>query len=55
MLALYGVYELARGLVAGDAADADRHANRLVALEPSLHLLLEANVQRAHALPGLTG
>jgi PAP2 superfamily len=56
VLALYGVYELARGLVAGDAADADRHANRVVALERSLHLLLEANVQRAaHDLPGLTG
>jgi hypothetical protein len=55
VLALYGVYELARGLVVGDTHEADRHARRLVALERPLHLLFEANVQRAaHALPGLT-
>lgn len=55
VLALYGLYELARGLVVGDAEEADRHAQRLVALERSLHLFVEANVQRAaHALPGLT-
>jgi hypothetical protein len=56
VLALYGLYELTRGLVVGDADVAAAHANRLVALERSLHLLFEANVQRAaHALPGLTG
>jgi PAP2 superfamily len=55
VLALYGLYELARGLVVGDAEEADRHAQRLVALERSLHLFVEANVQRAaQALPGLT-
>jgi hypothetical protein len=55
VLALYGLYELARGLVVGNAAEADRHAHRLVALERSLHLFLEANMQHAaHALPGLT-
>jgi len=55
VLALYGLYELARDLVVGDAAEADRHAHRLVALERSLHLFLEATVQRAaHTLPGLT-
>jgi hypothetical protein len=44
VLALYGLYELARGLLVGAAAQADRHAHRLVAL-----------VQRAaHAFPGLT-
>ena len=32
VLALYGFYELARGLVVGDAAEADRHAHRVVAL-----------------------
>jgi hypothetical protein len=54
VLALYGIYELARGLVVGNAAEADRHAHRLVALERSLHLFLEANVQHAaHAFPGL--
>src|SRR5919197_6424872 len=55
VVTLYGLYELARGLVVGDAERADRHAQRLVALERSLHLFLEANVQRAaHPLPGLT-
>jgi PAP2 superfamily len=55
VLALYGLYELARGLLVGDAAQADRHAHRLVALERSLHLFLEAHVQRAsNAFPGLT-
>ncbi len=55
VLALYGLYELARGLVVGDAGEADRHARRLVALERSLHLLFEANVQHAaRAMPGLT-
>ena len=56
VLALYGLYELTRGLVVGDADVAAAHANRLVAVERSLHLLFEANVQRAvHALPDLTG
>ena len=55
VLGLYGLYELARGFVVGDAAEADRHALRVVALERSLHLFLEPNVQHAvHALPGLT-
>jgi hypothetical protein len=55
VLALYGLYELARGVVVGNSAAADRHARRLVALERSLHLFVEANVQRAaHDLTGLT-
>src|SRR5947199_6801655 len=54
-LTLYGLYELARGLVGTDTAEADAHAQRLVALERSLHLFVEANVQRAvQTLPGLT-
>ena len=54
-LTLYGLYELARGLVGGDTAEADGHAHRVVALERSLHLFVEANVQRAvQTLPGLT-
>jgi hypothetical protein len=56
VLALYGLYELARGLVVGDAAVADRHAHELVALERSAHLFVEGNVQRAaQAFPGLIG
>src|SRR2546423_14852864 len=54
-LTLYGLYELARGLVGTDTAEADAHAHRLVALERSLHLFVEANLQRAaHTPPCLT-
>jgi hypothetical protein len=56
VLTLYDIDELARGLVVGNAAEAHDHAHRLVALERSLDLFLEANVQRAaDALPSLTG
>jgi PAP2 superfamily len=56
VVALYGVYELARGLVVGDTKEADRHADQLVALERSLHLFVEGKVQHAaDALPGLAG
>jgi len=52
-LTLYGLYELARGLVA-DRAEADAHAHRLVAVERSPHVFVKANVQRAvQTLPGL--
>jgi PAP2 superfamily len=55
VLALYGLYEGARGLVVGNAAEAERHALRLAATERSLHLLLEVKLQSAvHMLPGLT-
>jgi hypothetical protein len=55
VLVLYGLYELARGLVVGDAGDADGHAHRVVAIERWLHLFAEANVQHAvRALPGLS-
>ena len=55
VLGLYGVYELARGLVVGDARDADHHARQVVAVERWLHLFLEANVQHAaRSLPGFT-
>ena len=56
VLGLYGLYELARGLVVGQTAEAELHAHRLVALERSLHVFHEATVQRAaHELPGLVG
>jgi len=35
VLVLYGLYELARGMVVGNAAEAVRHARQLVALERS--------------------
>jgi len=55
VLILYGLYELARGLVVSDGREADHHAHRVVALERWLHLFREANVQHAaRALPGLT-
>src|SRR5207244_5050117 len=51
VLVLYGLYELARGLVVGDTAEADGPAHQLIAIERSLHLFLEANVQQAaHAV-----
>jgi hypothetical protein len=54
VLALYGLYELARGLVVGDRLDALRHAGQVVALERSTGLFVEEPVQdTAHALPGL--
>jgi hypothetical protein len=54
-LTLYGLYELTRDLVVSDSAQADAHAHRLVALERSLHLFVESNVQRAvQGLPGVT-
>ncbi len=55
VLGLYGLYELARGLVVSDAREADHHAHEVVTLERWLHLFREANVQHAaRALPGLT-
>jgi PAP2 superfamily len=54
VLFLYGLYEVARGLVVGNAAEAERHARQLAATERSLHLLVEAKLQSAvHVLPGL--
>lgn len=56
VLGLYGAYELARGLVAGNAAEAERHARELVSLERALHVFGEAGVQHAAgAVPGLIG
>ena len=56
MLALYGLYELSRGFVVGDAAEARRHALEVVAIERRPHVLLEADVQHAaRVIPGLEG
>ncbi len=56
VVTLYGVYELARGLVVVNTREADRHADQLVALERSLHLFVEGRVQHAaDAVPGLAG
>ncbi len=56
VVTLYGVYELARGLVVFNTREADRHADQLVALERSLHLFVEGRVQHAaDAVPGLAG
>ena len=54
VLALYGVYELARGRVVGDASEAVHHARQITTLERSMGLFVEAQVQdAAHTLPGL--
>jgi hypothetical protein len=56
VLALYGAYELTRGFVVGDGAEARRHALQVAAIERWPHLLLEADVQHAARLvPGLEG
>jgi hypothetical protein len=55
VLALYVVYEAARGLVVGDPREAVRHARELADLERSLHVFVEGHVQHAaHALPGVS-
>ena len=54
VLTLYGLYELARGMVVGNAAEAVRHARQLVTLERSTGLFIEERMQDAtHAFPGL--
>ena len=54
VLVLYGLYELARGMVVGNAAEGVRHAGQLVTLERSTGLFIEERMQdAAHAFPGL--
>src|SRR5215471_5653123 len=54
VVGLYATYELERGLVAGDGVEAEHHARRVVALERSLHVFVEGDVQRfAHHVPAL--
>jgi len=56
VLGLYAVYEATRGLVAGDAQVALRHARDIVSLERSVHVFVEEPVQHAAlAVPGLIG
>jgi hypothetical protein len=56
VLALYGLYEATRGLIAGDRASAVRNAHAVASLERSLHVFVEARVQdAARSLPGLIG
>jgi len=54
VLGFYALYEVSRGLVVGDEQAAVQHARAVVALERSLHLFVEHDVQRAaYAVPGL--
>ncbi|HET9322452.1 MAG TPA: phosphatase PAP2 family protein [Gaiellaceae bacterium] len=54
VLAVYGAYELSRGLVVGNAGAAVQHAHELTTLERSLGLFVEQQVQdTARTLPGL--
>jgi hypothetical protein len=56
VVGVYAAYEATRGLVAGDAHVALRHAQDVVSLERSLHVFVEGHVQRAaQAVPGLIG
>jgi hypothetical protein len=52
----YALYEAARGLVAGNAEPAMRHAHEIISLERALHVSVEGWVQqRAETVPGLLG
>jgi PAP2 superfamily len=56
VLGFYALYETSRGLVAGGPAIAVHHAQMIASLERSLHIFVEADVQRAAgALPGAIG
>lgn len=56
VLALYAVYEAARGVVVGDRRIAVDHARSVAALERSLNVFVEPHVQAAAGLiPGLIG
>ena len=54
--AVYGIYELSRGLLVGGAQTAIRHATDIATLERSIYLFIERDLQRgAHSIPGLLG
>jgi hypothetical protein len=54
--AVYAIYELSRGLLAGDPPTAIRHATDIATLERSIHLFIERDLQRwAHSIPGVLG
>jgi hypothetical protein len=56
VIGVYAAYEATRGLVAGGAHVALRHAQDIVSLERSLHIFVEDSVQHAAlAVPGLIG
>jgi hypothetical protein len=56
VLGVYAMYEATRGLAAGGAHVARRHAQDVVSLERSLHIFVEGPVQDAAlAVPGLVG
>jgi len=56
VLGLYALYQTTRGVVAGDRTVAVDHARTIAALERSLHVFHEAQVQSlARDVPGLLG
>jgi hypothetical protein len=56
VVGFYALYDGTRGLVAGDADLAGRHADQVINLERSLHAFVEGDVQDAvHAVPGFAG
>ena len=55
-VAVYGIYEICRGVFAGDAPAAIRHARDVATLERSVHLFIERDLQRwAHSIGGMLG
>lgn len=56
VLVFYGLYEASRGIGDPDRRLATDHAHDVVAVERSLHIFVERNVQEAaSAVPGLVG
>jgi hypothetical protein len=56
VVVLYALYEGSRGLAAGDPAEAVDHAQSIVSIERSLHVFVEADIQRGVGeIPGLIG
>src|SRR5262245_607213 len=51
---VYGMYEISRGLLAGDAPTALRHAADITRLERSLHVFIEPELQDVgRSIPGM--
>jgi cytochrome bd-type quinol oxidase subunit 2 len=56
VIGVYAAYEATRGLVAGDADTALRHAQDVISLERSLNIFVEGPIQHAAlAVPSLVG
>lgn len=54
VLSLYGLYQVARGVVVGSPLEALDHARQIASFERALHFFVESDIQRAAmSVPGL--